>query len=405
VDTLSVLIPVKSDKECLEDLVLDGDLNKLETIAAGFNIFEAIGAVRRETRHSDFLSFLLNPEENHGLHDGFLKSFLFGMAKSNRSISGISPIEIDLFDLSDCEVRREWENIDILLVSHNSKFVCAIENKIDSSEHSNQLARYEAKISAEFGGYRKLFIYLTIEGESPEKDLDWLPYSYQQIHDLLASMLLESSNQIGDEVSILLAHYVDMINRHLMSDNEVADLSRKIYQRHKKALDLIFEYRPDALTETNKHILDVLGYILEEEFVLDHCTKGYIRFAVKRWDAVDGQLSGQGQWTKSNRVVLFEIVNSAEEIAFKLIIGPGDQGLREKVFNATVGETKLFTGKSKSLYGKWTQIYKKKLVNKKQMGYEFESIKNLISQELNNIFYHGEFKKLCDFMDSLFDAN
>lgn len=389
--------------DALEDLVLDGDLDKLESLTSSFNIFEAIGAVRRELRHSDFLSFLLNPSESHGLYDAFLKSFLFGITKANRSVTPISPVDIDLLDLSDAEVRREWENIDILLVSNKSKFVCAIENKLDSTEHSNQLARYQSKVESEFREFNKLFVYLTIEGDGPERDLDWLPYSYRDLHGVVSTILKESRSRIGEDINTLLTHYVDMIDRHFMNENELADLSRRIYQRHKKALDLIFEHRPDALMETNKYILDVINSYMSEKLEMDHSTKGYIRFAIKRWDQVEGQLSGDGQWTKSNRVILFEIHNITDEIAFKLLIGPGDSDFREKVFKAVENDPKIFKGRSKSLYGKWTQIYKKRLVSKIQMEYELESIKSLIEQELQKILFHGELDKICDFMDTLFE--
>ena len=65
------------DVKALEALVVDNpDLERLEALLDQFNIFEAIGAVRQEVRHSDFLAFLLNPQQNHGLGDTFLKRLL-----------------------------------------------------------------------------------------------------------------------------------------------------------------------------------------------------------------------------------------------------------------------------------------------------------------------------------------
>lgn len=393
----------KTDIEELESLILDNDLDKLEALTSSFNIFESIGAVRREVRHSDFLSFLLNPNENHGLFDRFLKSFLFSVTKSNRDSSSVSPIDIDLYDFSDVDVRREWENIDILIVSEKEKFICAIENKIDSTEHSNQLMRYESVITSVYEDYRKILIYLTIEGDKPEKNEEWVTFSYQDIYQVIDSILKESADKIGADICILLKHYTEMINRHLMSENEIVELSKKIYQRHKKALDLIFEHRPDALYETNAYIKELLGKYLSDTMEMDHCSKSYIRFAIKRWDSVNEQLSGDGKWTKSNRVLLFEIVNNSNEIALKLLIGPGEKAFRENIFQATESKPKIFKGRSKSLYVKWTQIFKKTLVSKKQMENDLEAIKDLIQQELGKIFYHGDLEKLCKFFDEHFN--
>ena len=65
---------ISQDLEALEALVVDNpDLERLEALLDEFNIFEAIGAVRVELRHSDFLAFLLNPTQNHGLGDAFVK--------------------------------------------------------------------------------------------------------------------------------------------------------------------------------------------------------------------------------------------------------------------------------------------------------------------------------------------
>ena len=356
--------------------------------------------MRREVRHSDFLSFLLNQKESHGLYDVFLKSLLFSVTKRNRSISSLSAIDIDLLDLANIEVRREWENIDILLLSEKEQFVCAIENKIDSTEHSNQLARNEALIESNFSNYKKLFVYLTIEGDSPEKDLNWLPCSYQDIYEVAKSILEETAGNIGEDIYTLLKHYAEMIKRHLMSDNEIVELSKKLYQRHKKALDIIFEHKPDILTETNKCIVEYLEKYSNSGLVIDHCTKSYVRFAVNHWDKINGQKSGDGQWTKSNRVVLFEVINSLSEISLKLLIGPGQKEFREELFAATANESTIFKGRSKSLYGKWTQIYKRKIVTKEQMDYDLESVENLIKQELGDYFHYGEFENLCKFIDS-----
>lgn len=52
------------------------DLEKLEALLSEFNLFEAMGVSRQELRHSDFLAFLLAPEQAHGLRDSPLKRLL-----------------------------------------------------------------------------------------------------------------------------------------------------------------------------------------------------------------------------------------------------------------------------------------------------------------------------------------
>jgi len=56
------------DLTLLEALIVDNpDLERLEALLEQFNIFEALGVVWVELRHSDFLAFPLNPRQSHGL--------------------------------------------------------------------------------------------------------------------------------------------------------------------------------------------------------------------------------------------------------------------------------------------------------------------------------------------------
>ena len=65
------------DLESLEKLIIESrDFQKLESKVSTFNLFEAMGAVRQELRHSHFIAFLLDPSGSHGLGDVFLRKFL-----------------------------------------------------------------------------------------------------------------------------------------------------------------------------------------------------------------------------------------------------------------------------------------------------------------------------------------
>ena len=116
----------------INDLVADPDFEHISNKLTKFNFFEAIGAQRREVRHSDFLAFLLNPKGNHGLGDAFLRRFLKHALKTSFNYP----------ESSDFQIERETRNIDIFLHDDKSHLAVIIENKIDSDEHDNQLERY-----------------------------------------------------------------------------------------------------------------------------------------------------------------------------------------------------------------------------------------------------------------------
>jgi hypothetical protein len=98
-------LPQADDLALLEALIVDNpDLERLEALLEQFNIFEALGAVRVELRHSDFLAFLLNPNQSHGLGDVFVKRLLQKALASSQNASPITPIDLDLYDLRECYI-------------------------------------------------------------------------------------------------------------------------------------------------------------------------------------------------------------------------------------------------------------------------------------------------------------
>src|SRR5688572_14886260 len=119
-------------------LLADGMFGKLSLSAQEPNIFKILGVENSETRHSNFLAWLLDPSESHGLNDIFLLRVLQDLFIDERA-KGVSIIELGHLDISKIEIKREWQNIDILIITET--FVVCIENKMWSTEHSNQLIR------------------------------------------------------------------------------------------------------------------------------------------------------------------------------------------------------------------------------------------------------------------------
>jgi hypothetical protein len=66
----------------LEEFVAGNvDLQRLENALRKFNLFDSLKLVWQEVKHSDFLAYLLDPQQNHGLGDIFLKSLLQSVLK------------------------------------------------------------------------------------------------------------------------------------------------------------------------------------------------------------------------------------------------------------------------------------------------------------------------------------
>lgn len=316
----------------IEALIVDNpELEKLESLLEQFNIFEALGAVRVELRHSDFLAFLLNPNQNHGLDDQFLKRLLQRALADAQLQSPIRPIDLDIADLDSVLVLREWQNIDILLLDEENGLAVIIENKIYSNEHSNQLQRYQDAVSQHYPQLRQICLFLSPEGIEPSHE-DYIAIDYGQVADLVETLVETRASTIGPDVRTLMTHYSHMLRRHIVSESEIAELCRKIYRKHQRALDLIYEYRPD-LQEGIRDILE--GLIASEpELIQDHSTKSSIRFSPREWDDLPKLAEGTG-WTTSGRLLLFEFGNYADRLALYLVLGPGPVEIRQKLLDVS----------------------------------------------------------------------
>jgi len=370
----------KEDLELLQSLIYDNpELEQLEDIVDEFNIFTALKIVNAEIRHSYFLSWLMDPLESHGLGDYFTAAFLKRVAFDTSSVTPKAPslFDIDGWSFDDVEVLREWRNIDILIRSDRLKFICVIENKVDSGEHSNQLARYKDIVEHEYPEYSKLFVYLTVEGE-PSSEEAYISLSYSDIVRLIEHLIESKRDKLGPEVLTFIAHYNEMLRRYIVEDSEIQKLCEKIYKKHKRALDLIFEYRPDKLSDIQKVLADIIEN--ESDLILDNQTKTMIRFTSNNLDFIPRKAKG---WTPSKRILLFEFKNNVNGVNLYLIIGRGDNDVRIKLYDIAQQDLELLKLAKYPLYPQWHTIYKKGMLSKKEYEEkEIEEIRELLQDRI-----------------------
>lgn len=248
--SFSVATDEASPRAALERFVVENDdLLELEERIGRFNIFDALGVARAEIRHSNFLAWLLDPNESHGQGSLFLKAVLMDLLKQTPpEMRPLSPIELDGEELRGVEVRREWRNIDLLVICSEPRFVIAVENKIDAWLY-NDLAKYEQTVRESFSDSHAMFVLLTVD--PPEQDdSDWIAYSYADVHRVLDEVHRAVARSMSNDVSAFLGHYLRLIRTRFMSDPAIDELCRRIYERHRQALDLIFERAcsPDLMT-------------------------------------------------------------------------------------------------------------------------------------------------------------
>lgn len=251
-----------TNEEALQNFLLDiGCLDELLPWTGKFNLFDVLKITRAEIRHSNMLGWLLNPNENHGLGDTFLRGILQRLVE-NDSDGRYDVFNVLLMDLYSFSVMREWKNIDILLTSSDEKTVIAIENKVGSHEHSNQLNRYREILEQEYPEYSRLCVFLTPDGETPSDVENWDILSYNDVVEVLEEV--NARIKILPDVDLMIKNYIDIVRRDIVEDQQLIDICNKIYNKHKKALDLIFENRKDGKTQVSDAIRDTLCSLADE---------------------------------------------------------------------------------------------------------------------------------------------
>ena len=253
-------------EKALQDFLLDIEcLDVLDSRVGKFNIFDVLNISRTEIRKSNKITWLLNPNENHGMGDAYLRGIIQRLVE-NDSEGRYDVFKLLLMDLDDFTVYREYKNIDILLLSTKEKTLIAIENKVGSHEHSNQLNRYRDILEKDYESYNKVYIFLTPDGEEPSDVKNWDVFTYYDIVDVLENII--DKMELQPDIKFMIQNYTEAVRRDILEDQSLIDICNKIYNKHKKALDLIFEYRTDGKLQISDAIKSALMELSDEGLII-----------------------------------------------------------------------------------------------------------------------------------------
>lgn len=210
------------------------------------NIFHILGLQDFEIRHSNFLAWLFEKNTE------FLKDFLL-----DTKICNISKDKVLKLVSSQMEVKREYplngRSLDLLIDFKDEKVVIAIENKWYASESKTQLADYYHSIenSPQFKDYKKLYIFLTLNGIEPANDEDkkhYISIGYSQILKLLES----TKNK-----NIFVKHYIEILKEKTTRVMDRVKEYYNLYSENKEIMVEMAEYTPNIKkrAELEKNIL------------------------------------------------------------------------------------------------------------------------------------------------------
>lgn len=211
---------------------------------------EIYGVSRKEDVHSNFLAWLFNPDESHGLDDFALRRLIdMLLQKGGVKFKEIfkdeyNELVVEDYRVENVRVEREKAydtgrpDIEIalnLLINVKSETnvkevrqietLVIIENKVGSKEHKGQTERYKDDYEKKYNNEKLVFLYLTpistIELESLKKvqcsSEAFIQINYQYIHDFILQPAF--CQNISQETDYILKDYINALSQPALEES------------------------------------------------------------------------------------------------------------------------------------------------------------------------------------------
>ncbi len=353
-----------SDEEALREFLLDeARLEQLSAWDNKFNIFDVLKITRTEIRHSNVLAWLMDPSGNHGLGNRVIRGFVQYEAQwlNSRKAS----FEDLLMDCDGFTVVREWRGIDILAVNDAGSYVLCVENKVGAREHGAQLERYRSYVQEAYPGYKQHFVFLTPAGGDASDPAHWDPMGYDYVLNIINEALDSSSPP--DDVRLLIGNYVDAVRRDVVNDEEISQICQAIYKKHKQALDLIFEHKPDRAANASAMFRSWVESRASEHGLVLNAKKSQkmnTRFTTKSLSAVFPDAEEKTSIWGTRNHYFYEIHLSDDATGYRIQLVFNSTGLSDEQrefcerVNATTYKAKI-TKENWTYRTHWTTNYRK----------------------------------------------
>jgi hypothetical protein len=207
---------------------------------------EILGVSRKELSHSNFICWILNPDESHGLSDFGLKRFfeilitskfwferdqseLFdNILTGNYKLQSVSTLrEHPIGEMGRIDILVELE----IVTDCTNRVRLVIENKVLSSEGKDQTNRYYNYFENINDDYLNIYVYLTAissldleELSSPEcENSHFIQINYQSLVDNLFEPALKQN--ISSVAAFYINQYIQSLSQPSF-DNEGSDFER-----------------------------------------------------------------------------------------------------------------------------------------------------------------------------------
>ncbi|MDM5332122.1 PD-(D/E)XK nuclease family protein [Ureibacillus composti] len=384
----------------LFDLENDTTFQQLNQQVNSFNTLKILKLEHHEIRHSNILSWLLNPKENHNLRDYFLRKVvehLILIDENNTNPQYATVANILNHSLMDSHVYREVKTtnnryIDLLIVNQQLKTVFLIENKFYSTESEHQLDDYLDYIQKTFEGFAIIPIYLTLDGEEPSNLLYFI-LTYERIESILHTVLMLYQDQLSDPVYKFIEDYDQLLKERFYPNQDQIVQAIEIYRNHKQTINTLYDKSSTIYKQLHfetgyqfefmmkykntiqyifKHGQNILSYSFEQfmqqqfnEEVLYKAHPTLPNLLPPEWNAISqSQVREPNYWLGKGLVVWFEQTNDSR---LRMIseIGPIEYSARRLLLEQLERAGLSFKENSKLEKARYTRFFSQKIdVNK-----------------------------------------
>lgn len=182
------------------------------------------GVSRMEIKHSNFLSYILNPDKGT-LGTMNIRNLLRIIQKKCINNYKFKKLKLDNVSISNTYIARENHNIDLLITLkiNNEDYAIVIENKIESIIHDDQLVRYKNAIKNNYDITEDntilVFLYsnyqdkkIIKEQESIAKADGYTPITYQNIYEDILLPSLDFSTDIKE--MFMITEYIHCLAKN-----------------------------------------------------------------------------------------------------------------------------------------------------------------------------------------------
>ena len=183
-----------------------------------------------------------------------------------------------------------------------------------------------------------------------------------------------------------------------MPGSELQQLCEAVYFKHRDVLDKIFEFKPDLQVIVREYVKNLIGTEKQEFLIDQEKDKNHVRFAVREWDAIEQLKEVQDSW---GRILWFQFYNMPDSLKLRLIIGPGDRDVRQKLLDVALENDTVLRASDRSLGTYWNSIYSRPILSRSFLADpRMSEVEEAVKKEWKQ-FVESDFPKILGLIRSI----